>query len=195
LSREQAIGFLARAIGTDIPIIATTGKISRELFEVRKRHGSGGDLDFLVVGSMGHASQIASGLAMSQTDKPVICFDGDGAALMHLGGLTVSATCPNLRHVILNNRVHDSVGGQPTCAPNALLAEIAKACGYGWTRRVTDRNELEAAMPAFLGSSQSALLEVIVQPGSRADLGRPERSPRALKQTFMARLSEVNHGE
>jgi phosphonopyruvate decarboxylase len=195
LGREQAIALLARAIGADIPIIATTGKISRELFEIRKRNGNRSDLDFLVVGSMGHASQIASGLAMTQTGKPVICFDGDGAALMHLGGLTVSATCPNLRHVILNNRVHDSVGGQPTCAPDAPLAEIAKACGYGWTRRVTNRSELEAAIPAFLVSSHSALLEVIVQPGSRADLGRPDRSPRALKQAFMARISEVNHGQ
>jgi phosphonopyruvate decarboxylase len=194
LAREQAIAFLAQAIGADIPIIATTGKISRELFEIRKRNDACGDLDFLTVGSMGHASQIATGVAITRPGNPVICFDGDGAALMHLGGLTVSATCPNLRHVIFNNRVHDSVGGQPTCAPDAFLAEIAKACGYGWARRVTDRIGLEAAMPAFLGSPRSALLEVIVQPGARANLGRPDRSPHAQKEMFMARLSRANHG-
>jgi phosphonopyruvate decarboxylase len=189
IGREEAIAFLARTIGVEVPIIATTGKISRELFEVRRRSGANGDLDFLTVGSMGYASQIAAGLAMTRPDRPVVCFDGDGAVLMHLGGLTLSASCPNLRHLILNNRVHDSVGGQPTSAPDAPLAEIAKACGYGWTRRVSDRSGLEAAMPDFLAATRSALLEIMVRPGARAELGRPDRSPRAAKEAFMARLA------
>jgi phosphonopyruvate decarboxylase len=188
LAREEAIAFLAQAIGSETPIIATTGKISRELFEVRRQSGSNGDLDFLTVGSMGYASQIAAGLAMTRPGTQIVCFDGDGAVLMHLGGLTMSATCPNLRHIVLNNRVHDSVGGQPTCAPDLGLAEIARACGYEWTRRVADRADLEAAMPDFLSASGSALLEVIVRPGARAELGRPDRSPRAAKESFMARL-------
>ncbi len=188
LGREEAIGVITAAIGTGVPIVATTGKISRELFEVRKRAAAPDDLDFLTVGSMGHASQIAAGLAMARPRAPVVCLDGDGAMLMHLGGLTVSASVPNLRHVVLNNRVHDSVGGQPTCAPRAPLAEIAQACGYGWTRRVSDRAGLDDALPAFLGAASSAFLEVVVRPGARADLGRPGRPPKIAKERFMAHL-------
>jgi phosphonopyruvate decarboxylase len=193
LGREDAIAILAQAIGPDVPIVATTGKISRELFEVRQRANTDGALDFLTVGSMGHASQIAAGLAMARPERPVVCFDGDGAILMHLSGLTVSAACANLRHVVLNNRVHDSVGGQPTAAPAAALAEIARACGYGWAARAATRAELDAALPAFLAAPSSSFLEVIVRPGARADLGRPDRSPKAAKEAFMARLTMEPH--
>ncbi len=170
LTREDAIDAIAQTVGIDTPIVATTGKIARELYEIRNRSGANGDLDFLTVGSMGHASQIAAGIAMARPRQMVVCLDGDGAALMHLGGLTVSAGCANLRHVILNNRVHDSVGGQPTCAPDAPLAEIARACGYGWTKRV---DSATGAAGHTAGLSGCARLGVA---GGGRGRGRPQRS-------------------
>ncbi len=188
MTREEAIAAIAKAVDIETPIVATTGKIARELYAFRQQVGANGDLDFLTVGSMGHASQIAAGIAMARPDQTVVCLDGDGAALMHLGGLTVSAGCANLRHVVLNNRVHDSVGGQPTSAPDTLLATVALACGYGWSKRVDTPAALQAVLPEFLAVSGAAFLEVMVRPGARGDLGRPKRSPQDAKTAFMTRF-------
>jgi phosphonopyruvate decarboxylase len=192
MTREDAIRVVTETVGPEIPIVSTTGKASRELWEIRQQTDAGDGRhegqDFLTVGSMGHASQIAAGVALADIARPVLCLDGDGAVLMHLGGLVTTATIPNYRHVVLNNEVHDSVGGQPTSAAGLSLAPIAEACGYKWVRTVAEPADLPAALEDLLAANGSAFLEIMVLPGARADLGRPKTAPKDSKAAFMNRL-------
>ena len=184
-SREDALIALTKAVGNDAAVVATTGMLSRELFEYRADNDLNGDRDFLTVGGMGHASSIALGVA-----KAVWCFDGDGAFLMHLGTLAVIADhAPgNYFHVVFNNGVHDSVGGQPTSIDKVDVPAAAKALGYRYAAATDDLESLPAQVAALREHGGPALLELKVKPGNRADIGRPTRTPAESKAAFMAAL-------
>lgn len=179
LSREEAIQKVAACLSAKDVIVSTTGMISRELFEYRTAQGQGHERDFLTVGSMGHASQIALGIALEKTDRRVWCFDGDGAALMHLGSVAIIAdkAPENFVHVIFNNGAHDSVGGQPTVGLKVNLAGIAKAAGYKDAVSVTTAEDLGSALKTLKTMRGPVLLEVRVHRGNRKDLGRPTTTP------------------
>lgn len=179
LSREEAIQKVAAGLSAKDVIVSTTGMISRELFEYRTAQGQGHERDFLTVGSMGHASQIALGIALEKTDRRVWCFDGDGAALMHLGSVAIIAdkAPENFVHVIFNNGAHDSVGGQPTVGLKVNLAGIAKAAGYKDAVSVTTAEDLDSALKVLKTMRGPVLLEVRVHRGNRKDLGRPTTTP------------------
>ena len=179
LSREEAIQKVAASLSAKDVIVSTTGMISRELFEYRTAQGQGHERDFLTVGSMGHASQIALGIALEKTDRRVWCFDGDGAALMHLGSVAIIAdkAPENFVHVIFNNGAHDSVGGQPTVGLKVNLAGIAKAAGYKDAVSVTTAEDLGSALKVLKTMRGPGLLEVRVHRGNRKDLGRPTTTP------------------
>lgn len=179
LSREEAIQKVAASLSAKDVIVSTTGMISRELFEYRTAQGQGHERDFLTVGSMGHASQIALGIALEKTDRRVWCFDGDGAALMHLGSVAIIAdkAPENFVHVIFNNGAHDSVGGQPTVGLKVNLAGIAKAAGYKDAVSVTTADDLGSALKVLKTMRGPVLLEVRVHRGNRKDLGRPTTTP------------------
>lgn len=179
LSREEAIQKVAAGLSAKDVIVSTTGMISRELFEYRTAQGQGHERDFLTVGSMGHASQIALGIALEKTDRRVWCFDGDGAALMHLGSVAIIAdkAPENFVHVIFNNGAHDSVGGQPTVGLKVNLAGIAKAAGYKDAVSVTTAEDLGSALKVLKTMRGPVLLEVRVHRGNRKDLGRPTTTP------------------
>jgi phosphonopyruvate decarboxylase len=194
LSREEAIAILLEASpGPEGIYVSTTGMASRELYEIRERLGQGHEKDFLTVGSMGHASQIALGMALQKPDMPVTVLDGDGALLMHLGALAAigGAKPANFRHIILNNGAHDSVGGQPTLGLKIDIPAIAGACGYVVAKTVTNAAELRAVLaektPALTGP---LLLEIRVRRGARSDLGRPETSPEENKHRLMRHIKE-----
>ncbi|HBE89681.1 MAG TPA: phosphonopyruvate decarboxylase [Candidatus Andersenbacteria bacterium] len=190
LTREEAIQIVTGQLKRSDVIISTTGKTSRELFEIRTRNRQSHNRDFLTVGSMGHASQIALGISLARPRRRVICIDGDGAALMHLGSLaTIGLTSPpNFRHVILNNGVHDSVGGQATAGFNVDFTSLALSCRYKYANRAINRRELKKILPKFLTSTSPALLEIRLRPGARSDLGRPTTSPLNNKKAFMSFL-------
>lgn len=190
-SREHMIQQVVAALPEDAAVVATTGMASRELFELRKAQQAGHGRDFLTVGGMGHASQIACGIALAQPDRQVVCIDGDGAMLMHMGSLTISAQRPNLVHIVLNNGAHDSVGGQPTIAAQLSLAEIASAAGYAQVISLSDPEQLQAELNQSFHCGKSRFIEVLCRKGARADLGRPTRTPAQNKQDFMQFLSEV----
>jgi phosphonopyruvate decarboxylase len=194
LSREQAVDTIIRSIPTSIPVISTTGMISRELFELRRGGGMGHALDFLTVGGMGHAISIAVGVAINRQDKKVLCLDGDGALLMHMGGLSISATRKNLIHVVLNNRSHDSVGGQPTCATHLNLKSIAKECGYDLVIGASSISELNQAIETALANNFSVFIEVDCKKGARQNLGRPTVSPSENKICFMNAIGDKRDG-
>jgi len=192
MTRERAIEAVVAALGETDAIVSTTGHISRELYEYRARAGHGHQREFLTVGGMGHASQIAMGIAMAKPDRQVFCLDGDGAMLMHMGGTAIvgAAGVENFKHVVLNNGVHDSVGGMATAGLRVSFTEIAKACGYREAWRVEHRAEVAGKVAELRGVSGPAMLEIMVQKGARTDLGRPKTSPIENKTAFKEFLSE-----
>lgn len=192
-SREHMIKHIVSLLPPDVAVVATTGMTSRELFEYRKSQQTGHGRDFLTVGGMGHASQIACGIALAQPDRQVVCIDGDGAMLMHMGSLTISAQQSNLLHIVLNNGAHDSVGGQPTVAATLTLSEIASAAGYAQVFNVFGTEDLKTVMQQTLQSGKSSFIEVLCRKGARADLGRPTSTPAQNKQDFMQFLTELEY--
>jgi len=192
MSREEAIQTVAAALGEKDCIVSTTGMISRELFEYRAVMNQGHERDFLTVGSMGHASQIALGIALAQPERRVWCFDGDGAAIMHMGSMAIVANkAPkNYVHVVFNNGAHDSVGGQPTVGLKIDLPAVAKAVGYKATYSVDSKAELENVLAKVNSFESPALLEIKVKKGNRKDLGRPTTTPIQNKDALMNFLSK-----
>ena len=189
MSREEIIRHIVAVSGED-PIVSTTGKASRELFEIREANGQGHGYDFLTVGSMGHSSSIALGIAIQKPDKKVWCVDGDGAALMHMGSMAVmgAASPSNLVHIVINNGAHETVGGMPTVAGKIDLTGVAKACGYKSAVRVESFAELDAELNKAKARKELSFIEVLCAIGSRADLGRPTTTPVQNKTDFMKNL-------
>ena len=189
MSREEAIEEIILSSSENEIFVSTTGMASRELFELRKKHNMGHERDFLTVGSMGHSSSLALGIAMEKPELPVTCIDGDGAALMHLGNIAaIGAQKPaNLRHIVLNNGAHDSVGGQPTIADKIDLPGIAFAAGYDRVFYAKTKEELRNVLKEI---ERPLYIEVLVRKGSRKDLGRPTSSPQENKEAFMNFLSK-----
>ncbi len=190
LNREEAIQQVVSSMREQDVVVSTTGMISRELFEYREALGQGHARDFLTVGSMGHASQIALGIALEAKGRRVYCFDGDGATLMHMGSMAIVASMvpENYVHVVFNNGAHDSVGGQPTVALGINLPQIATACGYKHVLSVSDSIELEKALCELNRLVGPIFLEIRVKKGARKDLGRPTTTPEENKEAFMSFL-------
>ncbi len=191
MTREQAVEAVAATLDPADAIVATTGKLSRELYEYRDRAGQGYERDFLTIGGMGHASQIAMGIALAQPGRQVFCLDGDGAMLMHMGSAAIvgAAGVENFKHVIFNNGVHDSVGGMATAGLSVSFTEIVKGCGYVEAWRVERYEGLAGKVADLRAARGPALLEIMVKKGARADLGRPKISPIENKTAFVEFLS------
>jgi phosphonopyruvate decarboxylase len=190
--REDAVKiFAAWTLPTDI-VVSTTGKASRELFEQREQAGRIGQ-DFFTVGSMGHASHIALGIALTRLNKQVYCLDGDGALIMHMGVLTTigQQDVPNFKHIVLNNGSHDSVGGQPTAGFEIDIPAIAYASGYKYVATVQTRAQLLQHLDQLRASQGPALLEIRVSQGARPNLGRPTTTPIENKESFIAFLRNM----
>jgi phosphonopyruvate decarboxylase len=191
LERETAINIVVENLAPSDIIVSTTGKISRELYEYRDAAGKDHSRDFLTVGSMGHASQIALGIALARPHRQVYILDGDGAAIMHMGSFTIigSQKPENIKHIILNNGCHDSVGGQPSAGFKINFVEIAKGCGYKVALQADNPGEVHEKIKMLSSSQGPALLEIKVKKGARADLGRPKSSPKENKTGFMRFLA------
>ena len=189
MSREEIIERII-AVAEDSPIVSTTGKASRELFELREKKGQDHSRDFLTVGSMGHSSSIALEIALQKPHKRVWCIDGDGAALMHLGAMALigSKAPPNLVHIVINNGAHETVGGLPTVAEKINLVGVAKACGYKMAVSVDNFSGLDKALKAAAKSQELAFIEVKASLHSRDDLGRPTTTAKQNKEAFMKAL-------
>lgn len=192
MSREEAIQKVAASIEDTACIVSTTGMISRELFEARTAWNQSHERDFLTVGSMGHASQIALGIALQKPERKVYCFDGDGASLMHMGNMAITASmnCKNYVHVVFNNGAHDSVGGQPTVGLKIDLCGVAKSLGYKATFSVETMEQLETTLMEVKNAEGPVLLQVCVKKGNRKDLGRPTTTPVQNKEALMEFLQK-----
>lgn len=192
MCREEIIKNIVRVTG-EAPIISTTGKASRELFEIRAENGQNHKYDFLTVGSMGHSSSIALGVAAHKPTTKVWCIDGDGAVLMHMGALAIigSNKPKNMVHIIINNGAHETVGGMPTVAVNIDFVGIAKSCGYPYAICVKTFEELDTELNLAKKSGQLCLIEIKCSIGSRANLGRPTTTAIENKCNFMKYLSTL----
>ena len=193
MTRESAIQTVAAALGEKDAIVSTTGMISRELFENRAGKGEAHNRDFLTVGSMGHASQIALGIAMQKNDRTIWCFDGDGATIMHMGSMAIVASKEpkNFVHVVFNNGAHDSVGGQPTVGLKIDIPRIARGVGYKHTFSVSTMEDLVQVLEDVKKAEGPTLLEVKVKKGNRKDIGRPTTTPIQNKEAFVNFLSDL----
>ena len=215
MKREEALEIITAQLTGKEAIICTTGAASRELYEIRTKTNHSHQQDFLNVGAMGHCSLIALGvsLGINCMDPPngnkdkgltdqtihgstgrgrqVLCIDGDGSAIMHMGALTTIGRLgpTTFKHIILNNHVHDSVGGQPTGSDQINFLTIGKACGYRNVASCNDRSVLAAAVHALMNSAGPSLLEIVVQPGMRDSLARPPQNLREMKRQFMSFMS------
>ena len=187
MSREEAIEKIMLSAPETAAFVSTTGMASRELYELRDKHGQGHSKDFLTVGGMGHASQIALSIAMQKKDRLIYCIDGDGASIMQMGGMaTIGTRNPsNMVHIVLNNGAHDSVGGQPTVGRQIDLCGIAKACGYGNVVKASTKEELDAILKDKNTFDKLTFIEVLVRKGARKDLGRPKTTPQENKKAMM----------
>ena len=192
MKREEALEIILKNLDDNAIVVSTTGKTSREIFEIREKRGQSHEQDFLTVGSMGHCSSIALGIALAKPHRQVVCIDGDGAMLMHLGSLTSIASLKpkNFRHILVNNEVHESVGGQETAAKNLDLSAIVEAMGSSKTFKAKTPTELKANITDFMECVGPSFLEVKIRPGSREDLGRPTIKPVYNKENFMGFLEK-----
>ena len=192
LKREQAAAAVLNAAGREDIFVSTTGKLSREIYELREARGEGHEHDFLTVGSMGHASMIALRIAVEHPEKRVWCLDGDGAMMMHLGSLPLIGTSSpsNLIHVIINNGAHETVGGMPVCAGKLNICSLAFASGYHKVYKASAESDLSGKLAALLSDSRPgpALIEIMCACGARADLGRPASTPLENRNALMSEL-------
>ncbi|MDB2683581.1 phosphonopyruvate decarboxylase [Alphaproteobacteria bacterium] len=187
VSRESAIITILKLLEKDVSIVCTTGMASRELFEFRAKNNQKIEKDFLTVGGMGHASQIALGIARARPNKLIYCLDGDGAVLMHMGSLGIlgQSNQKNFVHIVLNNGSHDSVGGQPTICNSINLSNIAKSCGYKNVFTAHTESEIKKSILQIKTLEGPTFLEIKIKPGNRKNIGRPSSTPQQNKQALM----------
>lgn len=189
--REEIIEHIATASDGDV-VVSTTGKASRELFEIRERRRQTHSSDFLTVGSMGHSSSIALAIANEKKNRKIWIIDGDGALLMHMGSMALlGVNSPrNVVHIVINNGAHETVGGLPTVAGKVDLCKIAEGCGYSSYTCVDSFDELDAALAEAKCSDKLTFIEVKCSIGAREDLGRPTTTAKENKENFMKYLED-----
>jgi len=192
MTREEVLRVIVENASDQAMFISTTGKTSRELFEIREQRQESHGKDFYTVGSMGCASAIGFGLGLASSRRPIFILDGDGASLMQLGSLATIGHYTNrrIKHIIIDNGAHESTGNQPTVSDSVNFLEIGQACGYEWTACVETRQELNEAVFDLEKNNRLSLLVVKVKPGSRPDLGRPTTTPRENRDAFMAHFRQ-----
>ena len=192
MNREDAIKIILHNLPNNSAVVSTTGKTSREVYEFRVNNNDNKNVDFLTVGGMGHCNQIALGIAMQKPEKNIICIDGDGAALMHLGALGIigDISPKNFMHIVINNGSHDSVGGQPTIGFKISFSEIANKLGYKECLTFQNHKELKNYLERNTQINGPVLIEVLVNKGARSDLGRPKSTPIQNKNNFRDMLNK-----
>lgn len=191
MSREEAMACVIECAPDDALFVATTGRATRELYALRELSGAGHDRDFLNVGAMGHALSIANGLALGVKDRKVICFDGDAALIMHMGSITTAGVVgsKNLLHVVLNNGVHESVGGQFSAGFKVNFTAIAENAGYQTVgRAVETAEELQNAVRRLLDGEGPSFIDMRIRKGIRSGLPPLKIVPQELKAPLMANI-------
>ena len=193
LSREEAIKTIIDSVSEDTIFVASTGRITRELYAIRDSLGHSHEYDFLNVGAMGHALSIAAGIAAARPQRSVICLDGDASALMHMGSMPITANLglKNLLHIVLNNGVHESVGGQESVAFTVNLNEIASNSGYYTLDNfVSDSDKIKESLELLWMNRKPSFLEVRIRKGMRSDMPILKADTIELKKQFTISITK-----
>lgn len=191
MNREEAISAVIDVFGEDVIYLGTTGRATREVHEQLKVHGVGAGHEFQNVGSMGHVSSVGLGIALACPNKRVVVFDGDAAAVMHMGALATNGRyhADNLIHIVLNNGVNESVGGQPSAGYVVDLTAVADACGYKTSAHaVTRKEELQELVCEHKNGDKPLFIDVHVRQGIRSDMPKLNIDHKAQKKTLMENL-------
>ena len=192
MNREEAVSAVVEVLGSDAVYLGTTGRATREVHEQLKVHGVGEGHEFQNVGSMGHVSSVGLGLALARPDKKVVVFDGDAAVVMHMGALATNCRykAGNMIHIVLNNGVNESVGGQPSAGYVVNLTEVAAACGYRTPgHAVETKEELQHIIRDFDKGEMPLFVDVHVRQGIRSDMPILNIDHKAQKVALMAFLA------
>lgn len=191
MNREEAISAVIDVLGEDAVYLATTGRATRELHEQLAIHGIDRDIEFLNVGAMGHLSSIGLGIALGTPEKKIVVFDGDAAAVMHMGSMATNGRYRpnNLIHIVLNNGVNESVGGQKSSGQIVDLTTIAKACGYETPLTFIDnQSKLQAFVKNWADAPQLAFVDVHVRQGIRKDMPKLQIDHKEMKDALCKKL-------
>lgn len=191
MNREEAISAVLDVFGKDAIYLATTGRATRELHEQIAIHGFSDEIEFLNVGAMGHLSSIGLGLAMGSPDKKIVVFDGDAAAVMHMGSLATNGRYQpsNLIHIVLNNGVNESVGGQQSSGQIIDLTTVAKGCGYVTLENfVESKDDLQNAVRQMAEGNRLSFIDAHVRQGIRKDMPGLKIEHQAAKESLMNNL-------
>ena len=188
LSREEALEIIINNLDNNDFIVSTTGKTSREIFEIREKNKTDHSKDFLTVGSMGHTSSLALGISLN-TNKNIYCIDGDGAFIMHMGGLAIAIqnAKDNFKYILINNGCHESVGGQPTIAYNIDIEKILLGFGFKKVFIVDNKEDIVLALKEQKENNKIAII-INTNDKSRKDLGRPTTAPIYNKEQFQKKI-------
>lgn len=191
MNREEAVSAVIDVLGEDAVYLGTTGRATREVHEQLKAHGVGEGHEFQNVGSMGHVSSVGLGIALARPEQKVVIFDGDAAAVMHMGALATNCRykAGNMIHIVLNNGVNESVGGQPSAGYVVNLTEVAAACGYETSvHAITRKEELQAIIRNHQRGEMPLFIDVHVRQGIRSDLPKLNIDHKAQKKALMEYL-------
>jgi phosphonopyruvate decarboxylase len=193
ISREQALELVVSEIPNNSIIVSTTGMLSRELYEFRERYNQSHDRDFLTVGSMGHTIQIALGIALAKPHVNVVCLDGDGSAIMHLGNYIVTGSLlpNNLKLILFNNGAHDSVGGQPTVGFSFNFSDFSRIAGFKSFGVASNCEQISSLANKTVENDSCSFLEIRIKKGARNDLGRPKSKPIDNKHSLMKYINSL----
>lgn len=187
MTREESLEIVLNKLPSESILVSTTGKTSREIFEIREKNNEIHSRDFLTVGSMGHCSSIALGISLACPNRKVFCIDGDGSLIMHMGNLSIigKLSPPNFFHILINNGVHESVGGQRTSINFIDVQSLVKANGYKHVYTINNSIQLTKLLSGLFNKQGPVFIEIKTKPGSRNDLGRPTINPIDNKKDFM----------
>ena len=191
MNREEAVSAVIEVLGIEAVYLGTTGRATREVHEQLKAHGVGEGHEFQNVGSMGHVSSVGLGIALARPEQKVVVFDGDAAAVMHLGALATNCRykAGNMIHIVLNNGVNESVGGQPSAGYVVNLTTIAEACGYHTPGHPVETKEELQKIVREQGSGEMPLfIDVHVRQGIRSDMPKLSINHKELKYALMKTL-------
>lgn len=193
MNREEAVSAVVDILGNDAIYLGTTGRATREVHEQLKAHGVGEGHEWQNVGSMGHVSSVGLGIALAKPDQKVVVFDGDAAAVMHMGALATNCRykAGNMIHIVLNNGVNESVGGQPSAGYLINLTDVAKACGYRTPEHAVEaKEELQNVIKNLGRGDMPLFVDVHVRQGIRSDMPKLNIDHKAQKKALMKILEK-----
>ena len=174
--RSNVIEKILRSVKKNTRIISTIGFSSREFFQVKKEKKIKNGKLFLMVGGMGHASATSLGVHLNSGKNEVICVDGDGAFLMHMGNVATAGVYAkkNFKYILFDNNAHESTGVQPTISNKINFKKIASGFGFKKVYELKTKKDVENKLSKIMKLTQPTFIRIVVATGTFKKLERPK---------------------